>query len=109
MKHTVGHEHLQDDPIHVQAAQWLTRLQDPNVSLEEALEWQRWVSSDPLHQQAFARVEAVWEQPWELLRESKAPHRRTSAARIAVAASALLIVTGALIGTIAALSRGASG
>lgn len=108
MTHTVRQD-LQDDPIHVQAAEWLTRLQDPYLSLEEALEWQRWVGSDPRHQQAFARMEAVWEQPWELMRESKPSRRRASTARLAVAASVVLIAATALIGSIAWLFRGAAG
>lgn len=108
MTHTARHD-LQDDPIHVQAAEWLARLHDPHLSLEETLEWQRWVGSDPRHRQAFARMEAVWEQPWELIRESKPSRRRESTPRLALAASAVLIVAVALIGSIAWLSRGAAG
>jgi transmembrane sensor len=47
------------DPIHLAAADWLVRLHNPEVALEETLAWQAWIKEDSRHAQAFARVEAV--------------------------------------------------
>ncbi len=57
------------DPTHLAAADWLVRLQNPEVTLEETLAWQAWVHESEQHAQAFARVEAVS----QLLREVRAP------------------------------------
>lgn len=48
------------DPVHVAAAQWFARLQDPRVSLELTLSWQRWMAEDVRNARAFARMEEVW-------------------------------------------------
>jgi transmembrane sensor len=48
------------DPIHAAAAQWFTRLQDPQVSIEATLDWQRWMSEDLRNAEAFARIEETW-------------------------------------------------
>ena len=48
------------DPIHEQAAEWFAQLQDPQVSLELTLEWQRWMSKDSRNAHAFARIEEAW-------------------------------------------------
>src|SRR5690349_9535281 len=47
------------DAIHLTAADWLARLRDPEVSLEETLAWQNWLNEDIRHAQAFARMEEV--------------------------------------------------
>ena len=48
------------DAIHTAAVEWFTRLQDPHVSLEATLAWQRWMSEDARHAQAFERMEDTW-------------------------------------------------
>ncbi len=48
---------VEEDPIHAQAAEWLTRLENPQVSLEETLNWQLWMQADQRHAQAFERIE----------------------------------------------------
>lgn len=60
------------DPVHLAAADWLVRLQNPQVSLEETLAWQAWMNEDAKHAKAFARVEAVslWAQEISAPREA---------------------------------------
>lgn len=48
------------DAIHAAAAQWFTRLQDPQASIEVTLAWQRWMGEDAKNAQAFERLEEVW-------------------------------------------------
>lgn len=62
------------DPTHLAAADWLVRLQSPEVSLEETLAWQAWMREDERHAQAFARVESVS----QLMREVRAPRDVTA-------------------------------
>lgn len=50
---------VERDPIHLAAADWFARLQEPEVSLEEMLEWQQWMNQDDRHAQAFASIEEV--------------------------------------------------
>lgn len=46
------------DPVHAAAAEWFALLRDPEVSLENMLAWQTWMS-DARNAQAFARIEEV--------------------------------------------------
>lgn len=50
---------IERDPVHLAAAEWLVRLQESDVSLEDTLAWQAWLRADPRHAQAFARMEEV--------------------------------------------------
>jgi len=50
---------IEHDPIHLAAADWFVRLQSTEVSLEETLAWQAWLHENPLHAQAFARIEEI--------------------------------------------------
>jgi ferric-dicitrate binding protein FerR (iron transport regulator) len=50
----------EQDPIHAVAADWLLRLQQPDLSLEDTLKWQQWMAQDPRHAQAFHALEEVW-------------------------------------------------
>jgi transmembrane sensor len=59
------------DGIHAEAAEWLARLQEPTLTLEESLEWRRWMAADERHAHAFARIEDIWERPWDLLGSQK--------------------------------------
>jgi transmembrane sensor len=104
------------DPMHLAAADWLVRLQNPEVSLEETLAWQTWMNADPRHAQAFERVESVSELMREVcppraassnelsrdaydasvsLKEWRAPPRFNRA--FAVAASLMLLSVGLLL------------
>ena len=84
---------VEHDPLHETAAEWFARLQERDISLEETLEWQRWMAADPRHAAAFARIEEVWEQPWHLLPARGRPQRQFAV--LAIAAS-LLVITLAL-------------
>src|SRR5438105_3232475 len=64
------------DPVHAVAAEWFARLQERNVSLEETLEWRRWIAADARHLEAFARIEEVWQESWEMLGKKKRMYRR---------------------------------
>ena len=50
---------VERDPAHLAAAEWFVRLQGTEVSVEETLAWQGWLSESPYHAQAFARIEEV--------------------------------------------------
>jgi transmembrane sensor len=47
------------DPVHLAAADWLLRLQDEDLSIEDTLAWQAWLSESPENARAFARLEEV--------------------------------------------------
>lgn len=82
----------EDDPIHILASDWFTRLQDPAITLEETLEWQHWMSADARHADAFARIEAIWNDSWEVLgpRRQKVTNYRSWAIAASLAAVAAL-------------------
>src|SRR5262249_48873545 len=48
------------DEIHEQAANWFARLHDAEVSVEETMEWQGLMTSDPRFARAYARIEETW-------------------------------------------------
>jgi len=50
------------DAVHETAADWFARLQDPNLSLDDTLSWQSWMSADRRHAQAFRRIEETWQR-----------------------------------------------
>ena len=53
---------IEDDPIYREATEWFLRLQAPEVSLQQTLDWQAWLRRDPRHAQAFKVVEGVWQK-----------------------------------------------
>jgi transmembrane sensor len=65
---------VENDPIYEAAAEWVVRLQNPSVSLEETLAWQTWMKESHQHAEAFARVEEVS----QLVRQARAPGERTA-------------------------------
>ncbi len=46
------------DPVHAEAAEWFALLREPDISLDDTLAWQTWMS-DARNAQAFARIEEV--------------------------------------------------
>ena len=50
---------VENDPVHLAAADWFVRLRSTEVSVEETLEWQNWLNESPAHAVAFARIEEV--------------------------------------------------
>jgi transmembrane sensor len=50
---------IDSDPAHLAAADWLVRLQSTDVSLQDTLAWQAWLSENPTNAQAFARIEEI--------------------------------------------------
>src|ERR1700677_1011509 len=53
-----SHE-IENDPLHLAAADWFVRLQSTEVSLEETLAWQAWLQENPANAAAFARIEEI--------------------------------------------------
>ncbi len=51
---------IEQDPIYRAAAEWLTRLHEPALTLEETIDWQLWMTADIRHAHAFRRLEEVW-------------------------------------------------
>lgn len=52
----------EDDPLEWAAADWIVRLQQRSVSVEEVAEWQDWMRLDERNAEAFKRLEAVWDK-----------------------------------------------
>ncbi len=50
---------IENDPLHLTAADWFVRLNSSEVSLEETLAWQAWIHEHPAHAQAFAHIEEI--------------------------------------------------
>jgi transmembrane sensor len=60
---------IERDPTHLAAADWFVRLQSTDVSIEDTLAWQAWLSENPTNAQAFARIEEIS----QVLRDVPAP------------------------------------
>ncbi len=84
------HVSAADDPIHEAAAEWFVRLRQRDLPLETSLQWQQWIGADARHAKAFARIEEVWEESWEMLDRPGVRPRRT--ARLAMAAAMVAAV-----------------
>lgn len=95
----------QDDTVHVAAADWLTRLQDADLSLEDSLQWQRWIEADPRHARAFARLESIWSQPWSLMGTQR---RKSSRKPAWLLAASVAVAVAAAAWTLQALRPGSS-
>jgi transmembrane sensor len=50
---------IENDPLHLAAADWFVRLQSTEVSLEETLAWQAWIHENPANAEAFSRIEEI--------------------------------------------------
>ena len=50
---------IENDPLHLAAADWFVRLQSTEVTLEETLAWQAWLHENPANAEAFARIEEI--------------------------------------------------
>jgi transmembrane sensor len=48
------------DPTHSKAAEWFAVLHDAEISVEQTMEWQRLMATDPQFAIAYARIEEVW-------------------------------------------------
>jgi transmembrane sensor len=48
------------DPIQLAAAEWIVRLQQSALSLDEVSAWQQWMRSDEKHAAVFKRMEELW-------------------------------------------------
>jgi transmembrane sensor len=46
--------------IEDEAAQWFTRMQSPDVSIQQTIQWQSWMNEDPAHAEAYRRIEETW-------------------------------------------------
>lgn len=53
---------LERDPAYAEAADWLSRLQQATLTLEETLAWQQWMAQSPRHSRAFHELEELWEK-----------------------------------------------
>jgi transmembrane sensor len=48
------------DAIEFAAAEWVVRLQQSGLSLDEVSAWQHWMRSDERHAEVFKRLEELW-------------------------------------------------
>jgi transmembrane sensor len=90
---------VENDPIHAHAAEWLARLESPCVSLKETIAWQQWMEADNRHAQAFTRMEELGTTLQQMPRPpidadsgGETTRQRTSAKRLALAASLTIVV-----------------
>ena len=56
-----AHFDTERDPVYAAAAEWLARLREPNLTLEDTFAWQQWLAQNAAHRQAFQELEDVWE------------------------------------------------
>ncbi len=84
------------------AAEWLVRIQNDELSMEEIAEWQQWLGASAQHRQAFERMQRLW-QGFESLPNkvppalpSIAPGWRAGRRIFAAAAGALVVMAAAL-------------
>ena len=47
------------DPVFAAATEWMVRVQDPDVTPESLIAWQRWMREHPSHAEAFRRMEEL--------------------------------------------------
>ena len=47
---------IENDPLHLAAADWFVRLQSTEVSLEETLAWQAWIHENPANAARASRI-----------------------------------------------------
>jgi transmembrane sensor len=52
---------MADNPIELEAAEWLARLDRSDVGVETRAAFEKWKTADPRHAGAFARLEATWQ------------------------------------------------
>src|SRR5689334_19816253 len=69
---------VERDPVHQAAAEWLVRLQNTQVSVEDVLAWQSWIHESPRHAEAFARIEETSQALRSLASLSAVPGRGAS-------------------------------
>jgi len=58
-QHTPVSSEIENDPLHLAAADWFVRLQSTEVSLEDTLAWQAWLGENSANAAAFARIEEI--------------------------------------------------
>ena len=63
----------ENDETYSDAADWFTRLHGTQVSVEETLEWQRLMASNPQFAAAYAGLEEVWNTVGEVRNPRLAP------------------------------------
>jgi transmembrane sensor len=51
---------LEQEAIDTEAAEWLLRLHQRRLTLEETLAWQQWLAQDPRHERTFRELEELW-------------------------------------------------
>lgn len=51
---------IEGDALLDAAAAWFVRVQNDDLSVNEIAEWQRWLTEDPAHREAFDRIQSLW-------------------------------------------------
>jgi transmembrane sensor len=51
---------VKPDEIEDEAVRWFTRMQSADISIQQTLQWQSWMSEDPAHAEAYRRIEETW-------------------------------------------------
>ncbi|WP_460122347.1 FecR family protein [Pseudomonas sp. S2_C03] len=97
-----------------EAARWFVRLREPAVSIEEHLEFERWLHEHPQHRDEFQLLQGLWSAadllpPARLHALCEAPPQRSKRRpilRYAVAASVLAVALG--LGLFSGLNQSAT-
>ncbi len=87
--------------IRDEAAAWFTRLQEPELSSEQQLQFQQWLAEDPQHRYEFQLLEALWAATdlvprarLQALCDAPAKARRRPLLRVALAAGVAALAVG---------------
>lgn len=87
--------------IRDEAAAWFTRLQEPELSSEQQLQFQQWLAEDPQHRHEFQLLEALWAATdlvprarLQALCDAPAKARRRPLLRVALAAGVAALAVG---------------
>lgn len=93
----------------VEAAQWLTQLNDETLNDAQRKAFQTWYARDPRHAVAMQRMQALWgsldEVPAAPARIALKRAFTRPASRIAVRSAQTLVLLGALVGVWSAMDR----
>jgi ferric-dicitrate binding protein FerR (iron transport regulator) len=85
------------------AADWVVRINDPEVTEAELAQWEAWLAEDPQHCDLYQRLDHVWSRSTDMPQEFM-PRSRTWALW-KIAASVLLLVGGGAVAWLVHQSR----
>jgi transmembrane sensor len=86
----------ENDETYAEAADWFARLHDAEISMEETMEWQRLMTSNPQFAAAYAGIEESWNAVGKVRsppRQRRAPVRWRTSALLAASVAGVALAT----------------